>query len=92
MKTFLVTLGAVLLGVFAWSFLTGRKRKTVTYTDPATGVKHTVDAGTVTQNKDGDVLFEGPDIDRVTGAYLPPGAKSGTVGFLNDGMAGYNTQ
>ena len=89
MKTFLVTLGAVLLGVWAWSRLTARK--TITFKDPATGRVQTVDAGVVTTSKDGDILFQGPDVDVKTGAYLPPGAKSGTVGFLNDGNAGLST-
>lgn len=29
----------------------------------------------------GNDLFNGPDVDPVTGAYLPPAAKEGTVEF-----------
>lgn len=72
MKIFFWTMLAVVAGIFVYSQVTSRKRL-FSKNNPAPG----------TQYKDmlGNIQFAGPDVDTVTGGYLPPDAKPGTVEF-----------
>jgi len=81
MKAFVITVLAVLGGIWIYSRFVGRRPRMLSYVDPQTGKTVTVAEGTVDVDKNGDVHFEGPDVDNLTGAYLPPGAQPGTVQF-----------
>lgn len=67
MKTFIWTFVAVFVGIYAFTKLAANKAAT--------------NKGGVTTGTQG--IFEGPDIDPKTGAYLPPGSAAGTVGFTS---------
>jgi hypothetical protein len=69
MKQLVVLAIAVLLGIWVYKRLTAQKAK--------------VGVNTGTQPAMTD--FAGPDIDPKTGAYLPAGAKPGTVEFSAQG-------
>lgn len=49
------------------------------YTKKAKAAANTTDG--TNRNDQGQVVFDGPDIDPLTGNYSPPGVKQGTVGF-----------
>ncbi len=73
MKAFGFTLVAVLVGIWVWSKLS----------KPAPG-----NNGKITDSNGTALPFQGPEIDPVTGAYLPPSAQPGTVSFPQDGING----
>lgn len=68
MRSFLVTAVLVFGGIWLWARLTG---KTAAAKPNTTSTVVPVDSG----------VFFGPEIDPKTGAYLPPGATVGSVGY-----------
>ena len=69
MKTFVWTFILVALAIYAFNKLTQAKV-----------VGGTVTFGPISVKPAEGSVFQGPDVDPVTGAYLPPGVQSGTVG------------
>jgi len=69
-KSFWWTFGAVLLGIWLYS----RYKKTGTITGVLTFGDLTIKPAEAT-------VFNGPDVDPITGAYLAPGAMPGTSSF-----------
>jgi len=63
MKTFIWTFVAVFVGIYAFTKLSAAKKAA------ASGAATNTSAA----------AFEGPDVDPVSGAYLPPGNAVGTV-------------
>jgi hypothetical protein len=78
MKEFAIVVAGVLVGAWIWSKMRRRSR------GPVAGAKAAATEEGASMN------FSGYATDAKTGAYLPPGAKSGTVGFSSDNIVGVN--
>jgi hypothetical protein len=74
LKVFFWTAVAVFGGIYAWSLLTKKLPKSA-------GNQTTTVQTPGGYDPQGQIIFQGPDIDPSSGAYLQPGAKPGTVGF-----------
>lgn len=75
-RTFWLTFGAVLVGIWLYS----RYKKTGTITGVLT-------LGSLSIKPTEGNTFYGPDVDPVTGAYLGPGAQPGTSSFPSQPVA-----
>lgn len=69
MKTFVWTAVVVAIGIYIFTRLT-----------KATVSGGVITFGPISIKPSESNVFQGPDIDPVTGAYLAPGAQAGTVG------------